>query len=541
MKSIVIVGGGSSGWTAAAYLNGALNNQGKEHKVSITLVESPDIPRISVGEATVLTIRHTLAVIGINEMDFLKATDGSFKQAIKYANWVKNDNTHYYHPFNRFSPKPIDHLAQQWLASDRSISFVDSCSAQAKICELGLAPKPINNDVISGEQFSSAFHMNAQKFADFLRDFSVERGVKHVLASVKDASIDDKNYIKHIETDTAGKIESDLFIDCTGFRAMLIEQKLGVEWEDFSQYLLCNRAIAMHVPYESHYPGMVRPYTTATALSNGWTWDIPMLHQRSIGYVHSSDYISEEDAEKELRAYQGGDTNDCPARTIYFKVGRRRQHWKGNCIAIGLAGGFIEPLESTGLYLSDLGAVMLAEHFPWNESHMEDMAFRYNRILSNRYYEVLDFINMHYCLTQRDDTAFWREVQKPERINDRLKAKLDFWKMKPPSASDFEDQFLPGMNQSHFPIHKTGGDTRPAVDDAGIWNHHNYMFVMYSMGFENQSDLFKYDNPPAAQIHPVVQRRLQMAKTKFPTHEQWLKANLNMPDYPVSNPPTGWT
>jgi len=541
MKRLVIVGGGSSGWTAAAYLNGALNNKGQNPRVEISLIESPDIPRISVGEATVLTIRHTLAVIGIDELEFLKATDGSFKQAIKYANWVKNDNSHYYHPFNRFSPKPIDHLAQQWLASDRSISFVDSCSAQARICELGLAPKGLDDGFTPGGQFSAAFHMNAQKFADYLRDYSVERGVRHIQANVQDVIMRDNGHIKAVRTDTAGDVEAELFVDCTGFRAMLIEQQLGVGWEDFSQYLLCNRAIAMHVPYDRFYPGMVRPYTTATALSNGWVWDIPMLHQRSIGYVHSSDYISEEQAEQELRAYQGPGTKDLPARTIHFKVGRRHQHWKGNCIAMGLAGGFIEPLESTGLYLSDLGAVMLAEHFPWDDDHMEDLAFRYNRILSNRYYEVLDFINMHYCLTQRDDTAFWREVQKDERINPRLKAKLDFWAMKPPSASDFEDQFMPGLSQGHFAAHQTGGDTRPPVDDAGIWNHHNYMFVMYSMGFENRSDVFRYDNPATARLHPVVQQRLQFAQSRFPSHADWLKAKLDMPDYPLADPPAGWT
>ncbi len=540
MKKLLIVGGGSSGWTAAAYLNGALNQQGNKPRVEITLVESPDIPRISVGEATVLSIRHTLAVIGIDEMAFLKATDGSFKQAIKYANWVKKDGSHYYHPFGRFTPKPLDYLAQEWLSSDRSIPFVDTCSAQAQICERGLAPRGLNNEQIPGGQFSAAFHMNAQKFADYLRDFSVARGVKHVLANVADVTMLDDEHIATIQTDTAGDLAADLFVDCTGFRAVLIEQKLGVGWEDFSQYLLCNRAIAMHVPYDRFYPGMVRPYTTATALSNGWVWDIPMQHQRSIGYVHSSEYISEADAEQELRAYQGAGCEDLPARTIHFKVGRRHQHWKGNCIAMGLAGGFIEPLESTGLYLSDLGAVMLAEHFPWQKEHMADLAFRYNRILSNRYYEVLDFINMHYCLTQRDDTAFWREVQKPERINERLRAKLDFWQMKPPSGADFEDQFLPGLSQAHFPVAKTGGDTRPPVDDSGIWNHHNYMFVMYSMGFENRSGLFQYDQPHATRIHPVVQQRLKLAQAHLPQHADWLKANLGMPDYPVGKPPAGW-
>lgn len=164
-----------------------------------------------------------------------------------------------------------------------------------------------------------------------------------------------------------------------------------------------------------------------------------------MGYVHSSQFISEDDAEAELRAYQGKGTEDISVRSVPFKVGRRHQLWKANCVAIGLSGGFIEPLESTGLYLSDLGAVLLAEHWPANKASVQNLADRYNRLMANRYYEILDFINMHYCLTKRTDTAFWREVQKPERINPRLQAKLAMWKTKPPTAHDFEDQWFNGM------------------------------------------------------------------------------------------------
>jgi len=537
---VVIVGGGSSGWITAAYLNGALNKNGLHRKIDITLIESPDIPNISVGEATVISIKHTLAVIGIDELEFMQATDATFKQAIKYVNWVENDNSHYYHPFNRFTQKPIDRAIQFWLASDKSIPFVDTCSAQAQICELGLSPQTVTPWNL-GTKFNAAYHMDAQKFAKYLASYSIAKGVKYISANVTDVELKDNEHISCVKTDHGQTIDGDLFIDCTGFRAKLIGETLNVGYEDFSQWLFCDQAVTMHVPYESHFPGEIRPYTTATALSNGWIWDIPMQHQRSIGYVHSSQYISEEQADLEMRAYQGAGCEDLPSRTVKFKVGRRHKHWHGNCIAIGLSGGFIEPLESTGLHLSELSAVLLAEHFPYNPNDMENMAFRFNRILSNRYYEVLDFINMHYCLTKRNDTLFWQTVQKSEHITDRLKAKFDFWKIKPPSPSDFEDQSFLGFNHQSVHENLANIDHRAPVDTGGIWNHNNYLFILYSMGFEKMAEELYGDNLPPTKISPRIQHRLNTITNRLPTHQDWLIQKLGLRPYKMNKRPAGWT
>lgn len=539
-RKVVIVGGGSSGWIAAAYLQKALNVEGLSTKVDITLIESPDIPRISVGEATIPNIRHLLQVIGINEMEFMKATDATFKQSIKYTNWVHKDNSFYHHPFSRVRKQPLDFSAQDWLESDQKIPFMESCSEQPIICEMNLAPlmlQPWN----MGAPLTYAYHMNAQKFADFLRDVSIPRGVKHILANVTDIQMKNDELIKSVDTDTGLSIEADLFVDCTGFRAKLIEEKLNVGWEDHSQWLLCDKAITMHVPYDKYYPGKIRPYTSATALSNGWVWDIPMQNQRSIGYVHSSAFIGQDDAEKELRAYQGGNTEELDSRTIYFKVGRREQNWKGNCVAIGLSGGFIEPLESTGLYLSDLGAVALAEYFPYTDDDLDSMAFRYNRILSNRFYEILDFINMHYCLTKRTDTEFWKAVQRPEHINPRLQAKLDFWKHRPPTQSDFDDQAFLNQTQPSFNFQSDTFDSRPPVDTAGLWNHESYECILYGMHFnsEKYNELYG-ENRSALQVHPYILQRLQMARQKLPPHEIWLQRVLGMQQHSGAIKPKGW-
>ena len=262
MRRVVIVGGGSAGWMAASYLNGALNGNQKgarrAQKVHITLVESPDIPRISVGEATIPSMRHLLSVIGVEEGDFMRATDATFKQSIKYVNWAQRDNSFYHHPFSRYQNFPLDNSGSDWLASDRSIPYMETVSAQPIICEMGRAPLMMQPWDM-GSPLTYAFHMNAQKFADYLRDFSVARGVVHIQQNIIEVTQRDNGFIASIKTDGGENIHGDLFVDCTGFRAKLIGEVMDVGVEDCSQWLMCDRAVTMHIPYDSHYPGMGRP------------------------------------------------------------------------------------------------------------------------------------------------------------------------------------------------------------------------------------------------------------------------------------------
>jgi len=531
-RRVLIVGGGSSGWMTAAYLNAVLNGTGQD-AVDISLIESPDVPRIGVGEATIPSINHILSTIGINEIEFLKRVDGTYKQAIKYVGWLDGQGESYYHAFGRYRPEPVDTSALDWLMSDRSIPFSETISAQPVICDACLAPKTLDLKDI-GARFTYAFHMNALKFADYLCEIATSRGVHHHVDHVTDIEMTESGDIAAVHTRNGTRIEADLFIDCTGFAGLLIEKKLGVPWVDCSQWQLCNRALTIQVPYEHHYPGYVRPNTLATAVSSGWIWEIPLQTRRAWGYVHGSDYISEDDAEKELRAFIGPLADEFPARLVPFKVGHRAKSWVKNCIAIGLSAGFIEPLESTGLYLSDLAAVMTTEHFPYR-GDMETLAFRFNRVMANRFYEVLDFINLHYCLTRRSDTDFWREVQRPERINDRLKAKLAFWRIKPPSLADFEDQFFPG--QPDIPLHSGGlaGDHRSPVDTAGIFTLSSYEAILYGMDFlKDECDQWFGSARPASRVQPGIARRLQLAPTRLPAHDEWLKHVVGMQNYPTT-------
>lgn len=530
-RRVLIVGGGSSGWMAAAYLDAVLNRDGLR-VADISLVESPDVPRIGVGEATIPSINHILATIGIDELDFLKRVDGTFKQAIKYVNWLDGQGESYYHAFGRYRTSPIDSTSLNWLKSDRSLPFSETISAQPTICDLNLAPQMLGRWDF-GPPLTYAYHMNALKFADYLCELATSRGVTHHRDHVVDVDMAENGDIAAVNTKTGKRLEADLFIDCTGFAALLIEKNLGVGWVDCSQWLLCDRATTLRVPYDHHYPGYVRPYTTATALSAGWVWEIPLQDARSLGYVHSSTFLSDADAEKEIRSFEGKHAESLDSRIIHFKVGHREKVWVRNCIAIGLSGGFIEPLESTGLYLSDLATVMLTEHFPYH-GDMAPLAFRFNRIMANRFYEILDFINMHYCLTRRSDTEFWREVQKPAHITDRLQAKLDFWRTKPPSPADFEDQWFLGQPDAPLPSGDIAGDHRSPIDTAGVFSLSSYEAILYGMDFlrEECGQWYGSRRPPS-RVPQSIATRLQAAPHKLPTHDAWLKRVIGMADYPV--------
>ena len=530
-KRVLIVGGGSSGWTTAAYLNATLN-VGDQKVAEISLVESPDVPRIGVGEATIPNINDTLAAIGIDETDFMKAVDGTFKQSIRFVNWLDDKRRFYHHPFTRYGSGPDD-AGRRWLMSDRSVPFINTVSVQPVFCEMGLAPKTLENKR-AGLSLNYAFHMDALKFAYYLRDLSTARGVTHYLDHVIGVDMHESGEIAAVQTESGKRLEADLFIDCTGFAAQLIEKRLGVGFADCSQWLICDRAVTMNVPYEHHYPGYVRPYTTATALSAGWVWEIPLQNRRSIGYVYSSAHISDNDAETEMRAFEGEHSESLSSCIVNFRVGRRERQWAANCVAIGLAGGFIEPLESTGLYLSQIASAVLAEHFPTTDD-MAPLAFRFNRVMANRFYEILDFINMHYCLTRRTDTEFWRDIRCPERINDRLRAKLDYWRIKPPSVSDFEDQFFPGQPDTQLASGGPFGDNRYPIDNGRLWNHHSYEAILYGMDFLRDECREWYgENRPRPAVHKKVLDAINAAPDKLPPHDVWLKRMVGMPDYPTA-------
>ena len=509
-KKVVIVGGGSAGWITASYMNAILNSNNQQ-AVKFVLIESPTLPRISVGEATVPTINRLLQTLRINEKDFMKATDATFKQGIKFIDWFKDKGHSYYHTFDRRESETTGYLASKvWLDSDRSIPFAETVSIQPQLCEMNYSPKLPDNGHYESP-LTYAYHMDSEKFANYLCTYAKLHGVKHVQDDVVDIETTADNQISAILTKTGLKIKADLYIDCTGFSSLLIGKKLNVGFKDYSQWLICDRAVTMQIPYQDYYPQEVRPYTTSTALSAGWVWDIGLVNRRGIGYVYSSAFISDSDAEQELRQYEGAHSATIPCRTVKFRVGRREKFWQTNCVAIGLSAAFVEPLESTGLNMIEFAATTLAEHFPMN-GEMKPLAERYNKIMSNRFDDALYFINLHYCLSRRTDSAFWREVQKPKRIVSNVQKQLDLWKLKRPSEADFDNHFI-------------------------LFNHTNYEYILYGMNFTQSNpinddcDAETFEEKPKSKIPKMITDNIQAAQASLVPHELWLQQEIGMKKY----------
>lgn len=490
---LIVVGGGSAGWITASYINSVVN--AKEQVVAITLVESPAVGRIGVGEATVPSIRETLSRIGISEKEFLKASDGTFKSAIGFKNWLHNEGETYFHPFDqRTTAGRADTISQDWLGSARDIPWADTVSVLQHLNRGNRAPKAVGWPDY-GSVFPYAYHMDAEKFAGTLADFSKDRGVSHIEALVTDVKTVD-GHISALNLDNGESLAGDFFIDCTGFAALLIGKALGGAYVDYSDWLMCDSAVAMRVPYEVHRPGPTKPYTMSNALSAGWSWDIPLQGRRGTGYVYSSAFIGAEEAESELRAYEGSHAQDLDTKHMKFRVGRRSEAWLGNCVSIGLSSGFIEPLESSALYTVEASVAALLEHLDFNALDDADrtdvMRDAYNDHIARLYEEILEFVNLHYCLSRRTDTAFWREVQKPERIVPSLAKRLAVWEHKAPTQYDF--------------------DTPLQLFSLG-----SYEYILFGMDYP------AFKGTVSAAIPDQIAEAARKSMDKFPTHDEWLK------------------
>ncbi|MBA4090182.1 MAG: tryptophan halogenase [Sphingobium sp.] len=463
VRNIIIVGGGTAGWLTAGII-AARHKSRIGHDFTVTLVESPNVPIIGVGEGTWPTLRTTLSRMGVSETDFFRECDASFKQGARFARWTTGmPDDGYYHPLMLPQNFGQVNLAPHWLADEGDESFCDSVCAQGRICDDGLAPKTIATaeyDALA----NYAYHLDAGKFAPFLQRHCCEKlGVRHVLADVEAVLMRENGDIRAIRTTQAGEIEGDLFIDCTGFKALLIEGAMQVPFKDCNDILFCDTALAMQIPYERP-DSPIASHTISTAQSAGWIWDIGIQTRRGIGHVYSSNHISHEAAERELRAYIGPAADGLNARKIAIRSGHRETFWKGNCVAVGLAAGFLEPLEASAIVLVELSAKIIAEQMPPCREVMDIVAARFNATTHYRWGRIIDFLKLHYVLTQRTDSDFWRDNVREETIPDRLKDLLLLWRYQSPG---FLDEF----------------DRVEEVFPAA-----SYQYVLYGMGFKTQVD-----------------------------------------------------
>lgn len=423
IKSVVIAGGGTAGWMTAAGLCSVLSSL----NLKITLVESKQIGTVGVGEATLPHIRFYNQKLGIDENELMKATKATYKLGIEFKNWGKLGDS-YIHPFGDYglpeqlgAKNSFHHYVTQVENSGRKLNF-DDFSLPVVAARQGRFqyPHPDQSNVLS--TFGYAYQFDAGLYAKFLRKFCEKRDVKRVEGKINAVQQNAQTgNIESLTLEDGQTLSADFFIDCTGFRGLLISETLKTPYQDWTKYLPCNRAVT--AACESKGP--ILPYTRATAKEAGWQWRIPLQHRVGNGYVYSSEFISDEDAEASMLAdLETPQISD--AKRLRFTTGQRQNAWVKNCVAIGLSGGFLEPLESTGIYLIQEAITNFIELFPTNQNSKVARG-EYNRIMNLEFERVRDFLLLHYVATTRSDTPFWRHLTAMD-LPDSLGHKMDLFK-----------------------------------------------------------------------------------------------------------------
>ncbi len=437
IERVCILGGGTAGWMTAA----ALSHKFKGLPISIQLVESDEIGTVGVGEATLPHIRAFNNALNISEPTLMKETEATFKLGIEFCDWGRPGDR-YIHPFGDFGPNvngvPFYHF---WLRmrGRADAGRLDEYSFPIMLAEAGRFryPDPDHSKIES--TFRYAYQFDATRYARFLRKFSEANGVIRTEGKVVGTTQHpETGFVESIKLDRGDIVSADLFVDCSGFRGLLIEQTLKTGYDDWTSWLPCDRAVA--IPCETH--GRLTPFTRATARRGGWQWRIPLQHRVGNGLVYCSDFLSDDEAVQTLLDNLEGPALASPNQ-LRFKTGRRRQSWNKNVVAIGLASGFLEPLESTSIYLIQEGITELIQLFPNKHFAASDIE-EYNRRMNLYYERVRDFLVLHYVANQRDDGELWRYVrnmQLPESLQEKIAAwlargyiiKYEFGAFLPPS------------------------------------------------------------------------------------------------------------
>ncbi|WP_395007653.1 tryptophan halogenase family protein [Undibacterium sp.] len=438
IKQIVIVGGGSAGWLSAAII-AAEHQSSQSSALQVTLIESPDVATIGVGEGTWPTMRDTLRKIGVSESDFFRECDASFKQGSRFNGWVTgSEDDYYFHPFVLPQGYGDANLVAAWQERHVDTPFADLVSFQPHLCVHGKAPK----QMVTPEYAAVAnygYHLDAGKFALFLRKHCTEKlGVRYVADHVVAVNSHANGDIASLQLKQMGALEGDLFVDCSGSQSLLLGQHFGIAFLSQKHILFNDTALAVQVHY-SDEQSEIASQTISTAQDSGWIWDIGLPTRRGTGYVYSSAHTSDDKAELALRNYliKTGAGKDINApKKLSFNPGYRQQFWHRNCVAVGQSAGFIEPLEASALAMVELSVAMLSELMPVTRSAMEIMAQRFNEAFTYRWERVIDFLKLHYVLSRRSDSAYWIDNREADSIPQRLKDLLILWRHRSPSRYD---------------------------------------------------------------------------------------------------------
>lgn len=508
IRQIAIIGGGTAGWLAAAVIaahhKNASKNNSEHANIKITLVESSDIPTVGVGEGTWPTMKNTLKEIGIKESDMFAHCHAVFKQGGKFVDWVKGEGDFYYHPFTvplgygRIDLAPyVDNIENYAIESNY----------QHHICEANLAPRTLSEGEYSG-QCNYAYHLDAGAFAELLKNHCKNNlNVSHVIGTVDNVNLADSGDIESVDLHKGESIFADLFVDCTGFQSLLLGKALGVKFQHMDKYLFNDTALALHVPYDDEHTE-IPSHTIATGQNAGWIWDIGLTSRRGVGHVYSSKFLSDDEALSNLQKYLGKAGKNIAPRKISFESGHREKWWHKNCVAIGMAAGFVEPLEATAIMLIEISSRYVAENLPPNKSVMPTIAKRFNQQMEYKWGRIIDFLKLHYMLTKRKE-PYWQAHTDPDTIPESLKEDLAIWGYRGPTHADFESAI----------------ELFPAA---------SYQYVLYGMGFKpdfSQQDHLYNQQQQAELIKQRNQKITQQMLQTLPGHrafiKQWLATAKN--------------
>jgi tryptophan 6-halogenase len=512
VKSIVIVGGGSSGWSTAAYMSKFLKD------VNISLIESSDIPVIGVGESTLPPIVDFMQALGIAEEDWLARCNGTIKSAIRFKNFHQVGEPEIWFPFEPVEIVQGRPLSRFWhykhltdpAYKDR-FSFYDYSFLVPEICRLGKTVKSIPGA-------SYAYHVDAGLWGEVLKEVAVKHGVIHVVDTIAKVNQNEDGSIRSLSRKQGPDLAADLFIDCSGFQSLLMEKTLKEPFDEYYDYLFNNKAVAMRIPYLDKESEMAS-FTNCHALSSGWAWTVPLYNRLGTGYVYCGAYKTPEEAEQELRQHLGEErTKDCMAKHLDIRVGKHHRTWVKNCVAIGLSAGFIEPLESTGLFIVQGAVQLLTNILAKNNDYNVADQRAYNDSITRLLEIIRDFLVCHYSLTEREDTPYWRDVKYTTKISDTLSEKLQLARLVMPDVQHinrFDNASLAGFSFNEgWQCILTGMDYLPFEWDQ-----------------LKRNPAGPFDPQILANMPVADQRQQQRAQQKLqarqmPSHYQYLKTNF---------------
>ncbi|MFD9336353.1 tryptophan halogenase family protein [Streptomyces sp. NPDC060028] len=521
IRKVVILGGGTAGWMTASYLGKALQGT-----VDITVLEAPAIPRIGVGEATVPNLhRAFFDFLGINEDEWMRECNASFKMAVRFVNWRTGGEgeagareleaggpDHFYHPFGLLPDYDQTPLSHYWFKRKHegltTEPFDYACFREPPVMDALKSPRWMDGRPAT----RYAWHFDAALVADFLRRFATEKlGVHHIQDEMTEVEKDERGFVTALHTKEGRTLDADLFVDCSGFRGLLINQAMGEPFIDMSDHLLCDSAVATAVPHDDAANG-IEPYTSAIAMKSGWTWKIPMLGRFGTGYVYSSKFATQDEATEEFCKLWNLDPETTKFNHVRFRVGRNERAWVKNVVSIGLSSAFLEPLESTGIYFITAAIYQLAKHFP-DRNFTPALTDAFNREIEVMFDDTRDFIQAHFYYAPRNDTPFWqanKELTLPKNIQEKISA----YKAGLPINSPITDESTYyGNFEAEF---------------RNFWTNGSYYCIFAGLGLEPDAPLPSLAHKPesvagAEPLFNTVKRQQQNLLETLPSTYDYLR------------------